>query len=54
MKNTFSEGFGSMKRITFFTKLTQVEKIVKNELIKLRDDKYSNNTTVTNFIRGQM
>ena len=54
MKNTFSEGFGSMERITFFIKLAQVEKIVKNELIRLRDDKYTNNTTVTNFIRRQM
>jgi len=43
-----------MKKMTFFIKLRQMEKIVKNELIKLRDDKYSNNTTVANFIKRQM
>ena len=43
-----------MKKMTFFIKLRQMEKIVKNELIKLRDDKYSNNTTVANCIKRQM
>ena len=43
-----------MKKMTFFIKLRQMEKIVKNELIKLRDDKYSNNRTLANFIKRQM